>query len=303
MSWTAQQALVALAALVGAYLVGSIPWAYVIVRAVTGEDITAHGTGNVGAMNVRRTTGSWGWFAVAMLAAAGQAMGSTAAVIFPSAFSSYGEGIQDKDGQGNIRSEHQLPFDVALDKFELQTYPGTMRPSGFLSHVEITDHDTGRTFPADIWMNHELHHRGFALFQSSYQQDAGRQATVLAISKDPGQNLVFAGYITLLIGMIIVLSTRIAQARESAARAVPAKPAAKAAARRGPGRKALLVLLLLSVAGLARAGTVAARAAIGRLAASMLDTAITSSIRNIISVLETTSTLAGCTRIAVQARP
>ncbi|MHB8805925.1 MAG: glycerol-3-phosphate acyltransferase, partial [Coriobacteriia bacterium] len=50
-----------------AYLVGSIPSAYLIVRAVNGEDITTHGTGNVGAMNVRRTTGSWGWFAVAML--------------------------------------------------------------------------------------------------------------------------------------------------------------------------------------------------------------------------------------------
>ncbi len=51
-----------------AYLVGSIPWAYIIVRLVTGEDIAAHGTGNVGAMNVRRSTGSWGWFIVAMLA-------------------------------------------------------------------------------------------------------------------------------------------------------------------------------------------------------------------------------------------
>ncbi|MDZ4166989.1 MAG: glycerol-3-phosphate acyltransferase [Coriobacteriia bacterium] len=50
------------------YAIGSIPWAYTIVRAVTGEDVTAHGTGNVGAMNVRRTTGSWGWFAVAMVA-------------------------------------------------------------------------------------------------------------------------------------------------------------------------------------------------------------------------------------------
>lgn len=49
-------------------LVGSIPWAYLIVRAVTGEDITRHGTGNVGAMNVRRTTGSWGWFVIAALA-------------------------------------------------------------------------------------------------------------------------------------------------------------------------------------------------------------------------------------------
>jgi glycerol-3-phosphate acyltransferase PlsY len=57
-----------LVALAAAYLVGSIPWAYIIVKRVTGEDITAHGTGNVGAMNVRRTTGSWGWFVVAMLA-------------------------------------------------------------------------------------------------------------------------------------------------------------------------------------------------------------------------------------------
>ncbi len=61
-------ALSALAALLGSYLVGSIPWAYTVVRLVTGEDVTEHGTGNVGAMNVRRTTGSWGWFAVVMLA-------------------------------------------------------------------------------------------------------------------------------------------------------------------------------------------------------------------------------------------
>jgi len=50
------------------YLVGSIPFAYIIVRLVAHEDITAHGTGNVGAMNVRRSTGSWGWFTVAMFA-------------------------------------------------------------------------------------------------------------------------------------------------------------------------------------------------------------------------------------------
>ncbi len=59
-------AAVAVAFLIG-YLSGSIPFAYLIVKLVTGEDITAHGTGNVGSMNVRRTTGSWGWFAVAVL--------------------------------------------------------------------------------------------------------------------------------------------------------------------------------------------------------------------------------------------
>lgn len=50
------------------YLIGSIPFAYVLVKLVTGEDITAHGSGNVGSMNVRRSTGSWGWFTVAVLA-------------------------------------------------------------------------------------------------------------------------------------------------------------------------------------------------------------------------------------------
>jgi len=49
------------------YLIGSIPFAYIIVKIVTGEDITTHGTGNVGAMNVRRSTGSWAWFVVAMV--------------------------------------------------------------------------------------------------------------------------------------------------------------------------------------------------------------------------------------------
>lgn len=54
--------------LIAAYLTGSIPFAFLLVRWVTGEDITLHGTGNVGAMNVRRTTGSWGWFVVALVA-------------------------------------------------------------------------------------------------------------------------------------------------------------------------------------------------------------------------------------------
>lgn len=64
---TLQMIGVVAAVCVASYIVGSIPSAYIIVRAVTGEDITKHGTGNVGAMNVRRSTGSWAWFVVAMV--------------------------------------------------------------------------------------------------------------------------------------------------------------------------------------------------------------------------------------------
>lgn len=65
---TATSLLWAGVALVAGYLIGAIPFAYLVVKAVTGQDITAHGSGNVGSMNVRRTTGSWGWFIVTMLA-------------------------------------------------------------------------------------------------------------------------------------------------------------------------------------------------------------------------------------------
>lgn len=65
--WVMMLLVVPLLTPIIAYLVGSIPFAYIIVLRVTGEDVTAHGSGNVGAMNVRRSTGSWGWFTVAML--------------------------------------------------------------------------------------------------------------------------------------------------------------------------------------------------------------------------------------------
>lgn len=134
--------------------------------------------------------------------------------------------------QGQHGGHHELPFTITLDDFVLDVYPGTMRPAGFASQVRITDRDTGRSFPARIWMNHELRHRGYALFQSSYQQGDGREATVLSVSRDPGQVIVFAGYAALIAGMIVVLFTRFGQAREAAA-------------------KALLALLVLSSAALA----------------------------------------------------
>lgn len=141
--------------------------------------------------------------------------------------------IETHDPEGRVLTSHQLPFSVQLDDFVLETYPGTRRPAGFASQVQITDTDTQRTFPARIWMNHELRHRGYALFQSSYQQTMGREATVLSVAKDPGQTVVFTGFIALILGMLVVLGTRISQSRDRAA--FGAKT----------GGQALLALLLL----------------------------------------------------------
>jgi len=46
-----------LIALVVAYLIGGIPFGYLLVRWKTGEDVREKGSGNIGATNVLRTTG------------------------------------------------------------------------------------------------------------------------------------------------------------------------------------------------------------------------------------------------------
>ena len=43
--------------LAAAYLIGAIPFGYVLVRLTSGKDVRAMGSGNIGATNVMRTTG------------------------------------------------------------------------------------------------------------------------------------------------------------------------------------------------------------------------------------------------------
>ena len=49
--------MIALAVLLIAYLLGAIPFGYLLVKWKTGADVRAAGSGNIGATNVMRTTG------------------------------------------------------------------------------------------------------------------------------------------------------------------------------------------------------------------------------------------------------
>ncbi len=54
----------------GSYLLGSIPWSYLIVRLIKGTDVRRVGSGNVGATNVLRTAGKGAGLAALALDAA-----------------------------------------------------------------------------------------------------------------------------------------------------------------------------------------------------------------------------------------
>lgn len=53
-------------AVVGAYLIGSIPTGYIVVKMFTGQDIRTIGSGSTGATNVKRVMGK-NWFFTVML--------------------------------------------------------------------------------------------------------------------------------------------------------------------------------------------------------------------------------------------
>src|SRR5437667_12907585 len=50
-----------------AYLLGAIPFGYLLVRLKTGSDVRAQGSGNIGATNVMRTSGRMAGVATLLL--------------------------------------------------------------------------------------------------------------------------------------------------------------------------------------------------------------------------------------------
>jgi len=105
-------------------------------------------------------------------------------------------------------------FDLKLERFRIGYYPGGERPRSFESQVTFTDPLTGREQSRVISMNHPTTYGGYTFYQSSYRQNEEQSISYLSVSWDPGQQIVFIGYITMMVGLFGVLITRMMDHRK-----------------------------------------------------------------------------------------
>ena len=77
-------------AIIAAYLIGSIPTGYIVVKIFTGEDIRKIGSGSTGATNVKRVMGKTWFFIVLLLDALKGALPVIIAKLYITAFLSIG---------------------------------------------------------------------------------------------------------------------------------------------------------------------------------------------------------------------
>jgi len=96
----------------------------------------------------------------------------------------------------------ELPFQLALNDFQLDRYPGSNSPSSFASEVTLIDKANNVTKPYRIFMNNILTHRGYRFYQSSYDMD--EKGTILSVNHDGlGTGVTYVGYFSMFAFIIL----------------------------------------------------------------------------------------------------
>lgn len=110
--------------------------------------------------------------------------------------------IHLREGDSDSKS---LPFTLTLKQFELKTYAGTGAPQDYVSHIQYKDGTESGSY--SISMNNVFRHRGYRLYQTSYDDDC--HGTLLTARHDPyGIAVTYTGYILLLVSMLWMLADR-----------------------------------------------------------------------------------------------
>ena len=100
--------------------------------------------------------------------------------------------------------EITLPFQIKLNDFQLDKYPGSESAMSYAS--EITVIDPSETFDFRVFMNNILDYKGYKFFQSSYNITPEYEETRLSVNHDYwGTLITYIGYFLLYAGLMLIL--------------------------------------------------------------------------------------------------
>ncbi len=93
-----------------------------------------------------------------------------------------------------------LPFELTLNKFNMDKDPGTNNPASYESFVNLFR--DGENSNHHIFMNNPLKYDGFTFYQASYSQDpdTGQYSSTLSVNVDQGRFLKYLGSLLLVLG-------------------------------------------------------------------------------------------------------
>jgi ResB-like family len=116
----------------------------------------------------------------------------------PIAFTRNGERVTFELTKKNLL----LPYELVLDRFKMDTDPGTNNPASYESFVTLFKGNEGST-KHHVYMNNPLKHQNFTFYQASYfQTNEGPFGSVLSVNFDPGRFWKYLGSLLLVLGSI-----------------------------------------------------------------------------------------------------
>jgi hypothetical protein len=104
------------------------------------------------------------------------------------------------------KEQKELPFEMRLSSFKMDTDPGTNNPASYESFVALRD--TENAGKHHVYMNHPLKHREYTFYQASYFQVEEGYGSVLSVNYDPGRFWKYLGSLLLVLGSLWHFSIR-----------------------------------------------------------------------------------------------
>ncbi len=136
----------------------------------------------------------------------------------------------------------KTPFEIKLNDFQLERYPGSESPSSFASEVTLMDEKNSVVKDFRIFMNNILNYKGYRFYQSSYDTD--EKGTVLSVNNDLwGTFVTYIGYFLMSLSMILSLIASKSRFRYLA----------KQVAEIGKQKKALVLIAIISLTSIVNA--------------------------------------------------